>query len=72
MPMAQDKQHGGCDPNNRYCIFCTDEVGKLKSREAVRSGMVAFFMRKKRLDNDVAEKFVDDYMKKMPAWKKKK
>ena len=72
MPMGEDKQHGAGDPKNPFCVFCTDEKGKLKTREQISTGMAAFFMRKRRMDADVAEKFVDDYMKKMPAWKKKK
>jgi hypothetical protein len=72
MPMDSDKQHGGGDPSNKFCIYCTDAAGKLKTREQVRQGMIAFFMKARRLDETAAAKFVDDYMKNMPAWKKKK
>jgi len=72
MPMAEAKQHGAADPNNPNCIYCTDEKGKLKTREQVRSGMVSFFMKAKKLDEKAAATFVDAYMKKMPAWKKGK
>jgi hypothetical protein len=72
MPMEEDKQHGASDPKNNYCVYCTDIAGKLKTKEQVRIGMIAFFMKAKKMNENVATKFVDDYMKKMPAWKKKK
>jgi hypothetical protein len=72
MPMKEAKQHGAADPKNPNCIYCTDERGRLKTREQVRNGMVNFFMKAKKLDEESAAKFVDGYMKKMPAWKKKK
>lgn len=72
MPMKEDKQHGGGDPKNPYCVFCTDASGKLRPKAVIKEGMVALFMRKKRMDPDVTEKFVEDYMGRMPAWKKKK
>jgi len=71
MPMKEAKQHGAADLKNPNCIYCTDEKGRLKTREQVRNGMVNFFMKAKKLDEKATAKFVDDYMKKMPAWKKK-
>lgn len=71
MPMEEAKQHGAGDPNNTWCVYCTDAAGKPKSREQVKQGMVAFFMKAKKLDEKAAVKFVDDYMKKMPAWKRR-
>ena len=72
MPMKTDNMHGGGNPKNVYCIYCTDNKGKLKSRAAVKAGMIAFFMKSKKMDKKAATKFVNAYMKKMPAWKPKK
>jgi hypothetical protein len=69
MPMEDISQHGGKDINNPYCVYCTDKKGKLKSREEVRAGMVVFFMKSANKTRDKAEKYVDEHMKKMPAWK---
>jgi hypothetical protein len=69
MPMRDTSQHGGKDVNNPYCIYCTDETGKLKSREQVREGMIGFFMKSENKTREDAEKHVDEHMKKMPAWK---
>lgn len=72
MPMKTDKAHGGSDPKNPYCIYCTDNRGKLKPKSAVKAGMIAFFMKSKKMDKKAATKFVNAYMRKMPAWKPKK
>jgi hypothetical protein len=69
MPMKDASHHGGKDVNNPYCVYCTDETGKLKSREEVRKGMIGFFMKSENKTREDAEKHVDEHMKKMPAWK---
>ena len=69
MPMEDASQHGGGDINNSYCVYCTDETGKLKSREKVREGMIGFFMKSEKRTREEAEKFIDEHMRKMPAWK---
>lgn len=69
MPMKGASEHGGKDVNNPYCVYCADENGKLKPRNEVREGMVKFFMTSENKTREEAEKFVNEYMKKMPAWK---
>lgn len=69
MPMKTAKQHGGGNEKNVYCIYCTDTKGKLKSRAAVKEGMVVFFMKAKKMDKKAATRFVNAYMRRMPAWK---
>ena len=58
----------GMPTKEKYCKYCTDEHGNLKSREDVREGMINLYIRLKNLPREDAEKFVDEYMKKMPAW----
>jgi hypothetical protein len=69
MPMREAKDHGGGDWSNPYCVHCTDETGKLKSREQVREGMTRLYMRRMGKPREEAQKFVDQQMKKLPAWK---
>jgi hypothetical protein len=69
MPLVTKELHGGNDESNVYCVHCTDSSGKLKSKEEVREGMIKFFMNRKKKSREDAEKFVDDYMSQMPAWK---
>ena len=68
--MAMEKPHdfGGGRTENKYCIHCCDINGNLKNREEVKKGMMSFFLKSKTKTKEDAEKFVDDYMKKMPAW----
>ena len=69
MPMKTADEHGGGDVNNPYCVHCTDPEGRLKTREEVRAGMIRFFMSSEGKSREQAEEFVDEHMKKMPAWK---
>ena len=71
MPMKVAKDHGGKDTNNPYCVYCTDEAGKLKSRQEVREGMIRFYMSQMAKSREEAEKSVDEHMKNLPAWKDK-
>ena len=69
MPMPEAKDHGGGDVGNPYCVHCTHETGKLKSRAEIREGMINLYMSRMGKPREEAEKFVDQQMKKFPAWK---
>lgn len=69
MPMEKEADFGAGNMENRYCVHCTDSGGKLKSREEIRAGMVAFYMKANGSGRDEAARFVDAHMAKMPAWK---
>lgn len=69
MPMVQPGDFGAEDPNNKYCNNCTDKEGKLKSKEEVRQGWIKYIMSLKQKPEGEAARFVDEQMKKMPAWK---
>jgi len=69
MEMEAKEDFGGGKEDNKYCVYCTDKEGNLKSREEVREGMINFYMKSKGMEREAAEKFVDEYMKTMPAWK---
>ena len=71
MPMRQAKDHGGGEVDNPYCVYCTDQTGKLKSRQEIREGMIHFYMARMGKSRDEAERFVDEQMRKLPAWKDK-
>ena len=70
MAMLQAKDHGGGDAGNPYCVHCTDQTGKLKSRAEIREGMINLYMSRTGKPRQEAEGFVDEQMKKLPAWKK--
>jgi hypothetical protein len=69
MPMARPGDFGGRDVKNRYCKYCTYANGTLKPRHEVREGMVAFYMKAKRMERKSAEEYVDERMAGMPAWR---
>ncbi len=69
MPMEKKEDFGAQNEENSYCAHCTDEKGVLKNREDVRAGMIAFYMKMNNSGRDEAERFVDEHMAKMPAWK---
>lgn len=71
MSMPESKDHGGGDMSNLCCVYCTDETGKLKSRSEIREGMINLYMSRMGKPKEEAEKFVDEQMKKLPAWKDK-
>ncbi|MBD3209781.1 hypothetical protein GF318_00175 [Candidatus Micrarchaeota archaeon] len=68
MPMMKQSDFGGAREDNRYCAHCTYENGNLKPRHEVREGMIAYFIKMKKLERKAAEEFVDRHMARMPAW----
>jgi len=71
MPMATNEEHGGQDPNNPYCIHCTDLDGKLLPFERKFEDLVGLAMKSRWLNREEAERAVRSEMGQMPAWKDK-
>ena len=70
-PMAAKADHGGQDPDNPYCIHCTDLKGKLVSFEKMFEEEVTSTIQTRSMTREAAEKSVLDQMAKMPAWRDK-
>ena len=68
MPMTKPEEFGGGNPDNIYCVHCSNPDGSLKSREEVFEGMVNFMMTSQNMDRETAEIAAKEYMAKMPAW----
>ena len=52
-----------------YCKYCTDEEGRLKSRDQIKEGVIQWLKAwQPRLDDETARKRAEHYMKSMPAW----
>jgi hypothetical protein len=52
-----------------YCQYCTDENGKLKSREEVRAGVAAWLAQFTPDNGSVDfQKRAESYLNAMPAW----
>ena len=71
MPMSKSEDFGGGNPENLYCLHCSNPDGSLKSYEEVFQGMTNFMMQSQNMDRETAEKAAKDYMSKMPAWSSK-
>jgi len=68
MPMATNEEHGAQNPNNPYCIHCTDMKGKLLPFEKKFEDMVKTAMDTRWMNREQAEKYVLQQMAQLPAW----
>jgi uncharacterized glyoxalase superfamily protein PhnB len=68
MPMTKRGDFGGGNPENLYCVYCSNPDGSLKSYEEVLEGMVKFMIVSQKLDRKAAESAVKERMSSMPAW----
>ena len=56
-------------PSENYCKYCTDEAGKLKSREEIKQGVAQWFKSwQPNIDDAKAMTRADLYLRAMPAW----
>ncbi len=69
MPMGSREEHGAQNPNNPYCIHCTDMNGKLLPFERKFEDLVGLAMKTRWMSREEAEKTVRMEMAEMPAWK---
>lgn len=68
-PMASNIDHGAGNPDNPYCVHCTDLKGKLLPFEKVYERLVAQEMESRWSSKQQAEKYALEEMAKWPAWK---
>jgi uncharacterized glyoxalase superfamily protein PhnB len=68
MPMTKPEDFGGGNPENLYCVYCSNPDGSLKSYKEVLEGMVNFMMVSQKMDRKTAESAAKERMSKMPAW----
>ena len=68
MPMEKPEDFGGKNPDNRYCVYCTDSKGNLKSYKEKVKDMTGFIMRTTDLSEEQAMIMAKENLKKFPAW----
>ena len=57
--------------NSRFCKYCSNEKGELKSREEVKQGIAGWLMQITPEDKNTDYiKRAESYMNAMPAWAK--
>ncbi len=71
MPMGSREEHGAQNPDNPYCIHCTDLKGKLLPFEKKFEDFVDLAMKNRWMTREQAEKTALLDMAQMPAWKDK-
>jgi hypothetical protein len=69
--MGSKEEHGAQNPDNPYCIHCTDIEGKLLSFERMFEVLVDTAMNNRWMTREQAEKEALTEMAQMPAWKNK-
>jgi len=69
MPMNGLDQRGGNLPDNRYCVYCTDEAGELKPYKTVLNRMAAFMAKSEDIPIEKALAKSEAYMTHLPAWR---
>jgi hypothetical protein len=69
MPMETNEEHGAQNPDNPYCIHCTDMKGKLLPFERKFEDMVKSAMETRWMNREQAEKSVLSRMAELPAWR---
>jgi uncharacterized glyoxalase superfamily protein PhnB len=68
MPMSKLEDFGGGNPENLYCVYCSNRDGNLKSYKEVLEGMANFMMASQKMDRRTAESAAKERMSAMPAW----
>ena len=68
MPMIKLEDFGGVNPENLYCVYCSNSDGSLKSHKEVFEGMTNFMMTSQKMDRETAESAAKERMSRMPAW----
>jgi hypothetical protein len=66
--MSSEKEHGAGLESVPYCLHCTDEQGKLKSFEEIRTHFGAW-IKKTAQDKNGAEFLASWLMSYQPAWR---
>ena len=70
-PMPSNIDHGASNPDNPYCVHCTDLKGKLLPFEKVFERLVEQEMQTRWMNKEQAEKSALEEMGKWTAWKDK-
>ncbi len=68
MPLAKSEDFSGGNPENLYCVHCSNPNGSLKSYGEVFAGMTNFMIKTQNMDKKTAEQAAKDYLAKMPGW----
>ena len=69
MPMKSTDDFGGKFSKNKYCKYCTDNQGNLKSYNEKVADFKNLFIKTNDFGIEQAEKMAKEKLKQFPAWK---
>jgi len=69
MPMKSINDFGGKNPENKYCIHCTDTAGNLKSYEEKVRDIKNLIIKTNDFGEEQAIKMAKESLVQFPAWK---
>ena len=71
MPMNKKEDFALEDENSKFCLYCVNEDGNVKSCEEIFEGGVQFFMSKLDGDRELAQKLTRKNMNMQSYWQDK-
>lgn len=69
MPMRKAEDFGGGNIENKYCKYCTDAKGNLKSYEEKVADFTNLIIKTNDFGRAQAEKMAKESLKQFPAWR---
>ncbi|MFW9849167.1 MAG: zinc ribbon domain-containing protein [Candidatus Thorarchaeota archaeon] len=72
MAMTKAEQFSMQNMDSEYCIYCTDEDGKLLPKNVVRKSIIQYWMHRDGISQEEAEEKIDSFMQNQPAWSESK
>jgi putative zinc ribbon protein len=68
MPMKNIEDFGGRELENKYCKYCTDNRGNLKSYSEKLTNFKELLIKSNDLDAEQTERISKEKLKQFPAW----
>jgi len=71
MPLNKKEDFAGGDENSKFCLYCVNADGSVKTCEEIFEGGVKFFMSQIGGDRGLAERITRKNMNMQPYWQDK-
>jgi len=71
MPLTKKEDFAGGDENSKFCLYCVNTGGSVKTCEEIFEGGVQFFISQIGGDRQMAEKITRKNMNMQPYWQDK-
>ncbi|MFA7663017.1 MAG: zinc ribbon domain-containing protein [Patescibacteria group bacterium] len=71
MPLIKKEDFAGGDENAKFCLYCVNADGSVKTCEEIFEGGVQFFLNQIGDDRNLAEKITRKNMNMQPYWQGK-